>query len=471
MRLFLIEALFVGVSGIAGGLLLGAWVSQIIASRVPQYPTMGRNLALVPMAFDLRVIACVVGFGFVIVAVSGLWPAWRAVRWPVTAGTRTVAGSRLPTRVSRSVLASQLAVATMLLLGTVFIGMGIWRYLHQPLGYSFRDRAVVRVLPAGSQGSPGSPREWTSIRAAMTAVPGVKAAGAYRLTKGQPIEVGGEAQSKLLAYDVSDGFFDAWEVRLSAGRWFSPEEYRTEALVAIVDAVLARRLWPDGPAIGQDLRVGSGALRRVVGIVEPQVRSLTDEPAGEAYVPRTAPPEWLPFVAWAPGVSPMELEHRVTRVMREIAPTTVVRTEAVTKTWLFNRQTGEAEFQGPIMAAFALLTFILAGVGIFGLVSYLVAQRTREFGIRLALGAGRRDIWRTVLRESITPSVAGLVVGVMAARLLERLVRSSVFGWEASGIAAVTVVCVAVLSVAVIAAVSPARRALRIDPVVVLRAE
>jgi putative ABC transport system permease protein len=470
MRLFLIEGLVFGVPGIAGGILVGSWLSQIIAARIPQYPTMGRNLALVPMAFDLRVVACAVAVGLLIALVSGLWPAWRAIRGRLNLGMHMTGGggSGLPRRLSRAVLASQLAVATTLLLGTVFIGMGIRGYLHQPLGYSIEDRMVVSVQ---FDGRPPAPSEWATVRAAMTTIPGVKAVGAYRLGRGEPIESGGEAQPKSLAYDVSEGFFDAWQVRFSAGRRFAPDEYRTAAPVAIVDAALARRMWPGVHAVGQDLRVGAGAPRRVVGVVETQVRHLRNEPAGEAYIPKPAPPQWLSFVAWAPEVPVPELERRLEPITKEIVPAGVVRVEPVTKTWLFNRQTGEAEFQGPLMGAFALLTFILAGVGIFGLVSYLVAQRTREFGIRLVLGAGGRDIWRTVLRESVTPSAAGLVIGVGVARLLEGYVRSSVFGWEASGAAAVAVVAVAVLAVAIVAAVSPARRALRIDPATVLRAE
>lgn len=470
MRLFLLEGLVLGLPGIAGGLLVGFWMSRIIESRVPEYPTVGRNLALVPMAFDLRVVVCAVAVGLLIALVSGLLPAWRATRGPLNRGVHMTGGggSGLSRRLSRAVLASQLAVATTLLLGTVFIGTGIWGYLHQPLGYSIEERIVVDVRFDDSLPTPG---DWAAARAAMTTIPGVIAVGAYRLSGGEPIEIGGETPPKLLAYDVSEGFFDAWQVRLSAGRWFAPDEYRTGAPVAIVDAALARRLWPGTPAVGQDLRVGAAAPRRVVGVVETQVRHLKNEPAGEAYIPRPHPPEWVRFVAWAPGLSAPALGRQLEPLVKAIVPAGTVHVEPVTKTWLFNRQTGEAEFQGPLMGAFALLTFILAGVGIFGLISFLVAQRTREFGIRLALGAGGRDIWRIVVRESITPSVAGLVVGVGVARLLERYVRSSAFGWEASGVAAVAVVAVAVLTVAIVATVSPARRALRIDPATVLRAE
>jgi predicted permease len=467
-RLFLLEGLVLGVPGIGAGLLFGWWLSRIIASRIPEYPTVGRNLALVPMAFDLRVIAAAVTIGLVIAVVSALWPAWRANRGSRTLGNHLgrVVTEGLPKRLSRIVLASQLAVATTLLLGTVFIGMGIWRYLNQPLGYSYDDRIVIWVDPDARQ-----PADWEAARAALAAFPGVRAAGAYRLGEGAPIAHGGDPQAGLRAYGVTTGYFDAWQVRLSQGRWFSPDEYGSEAPVAIVDAAMAARLWSGGHALGQELRVGDDPPRQVVGVVETQVRSLRNPPVGEAYIPKARPAEWVPLVAWAPGIAAPALERYIEPVISAVLSAPDVSAEPVTKTWLFNRQTGEAEFQGPIMGAFALLTFVLSGVGIFGLVSYLMAQRTREFGIRMALGASDRNIWRIVLRDSLAPSVAGLLAGVVAARLLESYVRSSVFGWESSAPAAVAIVAAAVLMVAMVAAISPARRALRIDPAVVLRAE
>ena len=467
-RLFLLEGLVLGLPGIAGGLLSGWCLSELIASRIPEYPTVGRNLALVPMAFDARVISAAVIIGLVVAGVSALWPAWRANR-----GSRNpahhlgrVVMAGLPRRISRIVLASQLAVATTLLLGTVFIGMGIWRYLNPPLGYSYEDRVVIWVDAQVKE-----PANWEAARAALAAIPGVRAAGAYHLREGNPIAIGREPQAHLRAYDVSDGYFDVWQVRLSKGRWFSADEYRSDAAVAMVDVAMAGRLWPGGNALGQDLHVGTDPPRKVVGIVDTQVRSLRNPPAGEAYVPRTRPGEWLPLVAWAPGISASMLERRMEPVISAIVPTPVLRAEPVTKTWLFNRETGEAEFQGPVMVAFALLTFVVSGVGIFGLVSYLIAQRTREFGIRLALGASDRNIWRIVLRESLVPSLAGLLAGVFAARLLEGYVRSSVFGWQASVASATGIVAAAVLGLAIVAALPPARRAMRTDPAAALRAE
>ena len=123
------------------------------------------------------------------------------------------------------------------------------------------------------------------------------------------------------------------------------------------------------------------------------------------------------------------------------------------------------------MIAFGAMAFLLAGAGVFGLVSYLVERRRREFGIRLALGASRFGIWRQVLRLSLMPALAGLLIGSTGAWMLESVVRASVFGWESSGSGAVVFVAIALLAVAVIASLAPARRAMTVDPAVTLRSE
>ena len=128
-------------------------------------------------------------------------------------------------------------------------------------------------------------------------------------------------------------------------------------------------------------------------------------------------------------------------------------------------------FRCRLFIAFGVLAFLLAGVGVFGLVSYLVERRQREFGIRLALGAKPTDICWSVFRLSVVPALAGLAVGGASAWALESVVRASVFGWQSSGLGAFVLTSAALLAVAVIASLSPARRAMRVDPAVTLRAE
>jgi len=161
----------------------------------------------------------------------------------------------------------------------------------------------------------------------------------------------------------------------------------------------------------------------------------------------------------------------VAAAVEAAVPGTTVSVSGITFEGLFLRSIGEAQFQAPIVTAFGILAAALAGIGVFGLISYLVEQRTREFGIRMALGAGVGDVWRTVMAESIQPTLIGLALGAAGARALESAVQSSVFGWTSSGPVAMVVVACGLMVVAVVAALRPAARAARIDPAITLRAE
>jgi putative ABC transport system permease protein len=473
-RLFLAESVMLGALGTAAGLVLGAWLAALIAARVPTFPTAGRSLALVPMMFDQRAAGFAVILGFTVAFVGGWWPAWRALRqslaWTNRSGTGVAAA--VPARVSRSILTSQLAVATIVLTGSVFIGLGIWRYLHQPLGFDYVDRFQVAVSSSSPRGV--SSAELDAIVRAISALPGVRAVGPYEVTdRGGEIDVPGRLvdASAIDVSDVSPGHFEAWNLRLQAGRWFTVSEFQGHSPVAIVDEILARQLWPNADPIGQEIRVAGGALRHIIGVVEPRRSRLDLEPRAQIWIPVPQHQTDSMLVAWVPRASAAEARDRLAAAAREVVPGIDVRVAPVTLETLFRRDVGEARFQAPIVIAFGLLAFALSAIGVFGLVSYLVEQRTREFGIRLALGALPIDVWRTVIRESVIPALVGLGIGVAGARALETVVRASVFGWESSSVHTIVVVVVALLGATIFAATMPARRAMSVDPAVALRVE
>jgi hypothetical protein len=423
------------------------------------------------MLFDWRVVAFAVGLGLVVVVVGGLWPARRVVRRSMAWGSRTGAGLTMavPARASRLILVSELAVATVVMVGTLFIGLGIWRYLHQPLGFQFEGRLWVDVELS-------EPRRLTvaeteSALAALRTIPGVRAASAYQTASDPKVEVPGLSldPKSVGATLVPREFFEAWGMRVRAGRWFTADEFSRNEPVAVADTKFAALAWAGADPIGREVRV-QGVPRTIIGVVDHRRGSLSRESAGQVLVPAQQP-RAVGLVAWAPGASPLELQARLAAALAGVMPVSRVGADPVTLETLFRREIGEARFQAPIMIAFGALAFVLAGIGVFGLVSYLVEQRTREFGIRIALGARPGRVWRSVVRESVGPAAVGLVAGAGVAWALESVVRSAVFGWQSSGIAAVAVVAVALLGVAVCAAALPARRAMRIDPALTLKAE
>jgi hypothetical protein len=298
-----------------------------------------------------------------------------------------------------------------------------------------------------------TPAEADTLLRTIRATLGIRAAAPYQARDVRSVEVPGAAvePKSIDAAAIAPGYFEAWGLQLVAGRWFTPDEFSTGVGVAVV-------------------RV-DGVLRRVIGVVVEEKRRLRLALPGQALVPApdVAYSDWI--VAWAPDATTSDVQARVESAIQNALPGWRVSIRPVTFEDLFLRDVGEAQFQAPIVVAFGVLAFLLAGIGVFGLVSYLVAQRTREYGIRFALGARPGDVWQSVIRQSLVPAVAGLAVGIAGAWALESVVRSSVFGWQSSGVGAIGAVAIALLGVTVFAAAWPARRAMRIDPAIVLRAE
>jgi putative ABC transport system permease protein len=506
VRLFLTESVMLGAIGIAGGLGVGRWLSLLIANRVPTYPTRGRNLALVPMIFDLRVIGFAIIVGVVLVLFGGWWPAWRATHLPAGQVGRGQGGASIPlrTRVARTILASELALATVVLTGAVFLGMGISRFLNQPLGFDYHDRFAVSVEGSSPRGSARSAlADLTPVVGDLARVSGVVAVTPARAFGSQlrntTVVVGEQElpQRAAMVLTVGPGAFRTWGITLREGRLLTDEEIASGAPMAVVDEKFARLAWPQGMVLGQMIQTkdtsGAGPRREVVGVIAPVVRRLDMDTAAEVYVPTPmaafslaavpvpapaapGPPPAVSSIApvvtlWAPGVTAESLRERVAAVVGHLSQGGFLRVEPLTFANQFERESGEALFQAPIVTAFGVLAFVVAGVGLFGLVSYVVERRLREFGIRIALGARPAHLWAYVVRESLWPSLAGLGLGLIAARALDLLVQSKVFGWAASGLLAATIVGVLLIGVALSASIGPARRAMRVDPLDVLRAE
>jgi predicted permease len=472
-RLFLVEGLSAGGIGIPLGLLVAGWLARIIEARVPAVPTAGRNLSLVPMLFDWRVVAFAACLGLVVALVAGAWPAWRAMRQPVRWVNRSHAGTTaaMPARASRAILACELGLATVVVMGAVFIGMGIWRYLDQPLAFDYEQRFSIDVRPADATSI--EPRELADAVRAIRELTGVASAGNYDAPGLPEVEVDGRVldADRAAGYGAAAGYFESWNLRILEGRGFTSEDYRNGAPVAIVDDRLAASIWPGADPLGRTVRVGGGPMREVIGVVAAPRWRLSVPGRPGVYVPLDTPPVTGWLVAWIPEGRMPVVGERVESAVQAAVPGARVTTRPVTRESLFAREAGEAWFQAPFMVTFGVFALLLAGIGVFGVVAYVVERRTREFGIRLALGARPADVWRAVTLQSVGPALAGLAGGVAVALALERVVTASVFGWQSSGALALSIVAASLVAVTVAAAAVPARRAMRTDPVATLRAE
>jgi hypothetical protein len=269
---------------------------------------------------------------------------------------------------------------------------------------------------------------------------------------------------------VTSGYLEAIGARLLAGRTFSAGESAAAAPVVVVDERAANQLWPGESALGQILHEDSGFSRSVIGVVAHVRRRLVQDTGAVAFVLATVTDRNLGIVVDAPHASVASLAKSAT-LDGGSGAATGVSIEPLSRDRLFQRDAGEPTFEEPIVFALGGLTLVLAMVGLYGLANYLVQQRWREFGVRLALGASRSAIWGVVVRMSVAPSMVGVVLGGGLALWLERWLRSVVTGLSPSSIPAIATASALLLTAAVLAAIRPALRAQRADPALVLRAD
>jgi putative ABC transport system permease protein len=301
---------------------------------------------------------------------------------------------------------------------------------------------------------------------------GSNASGAFYI-EGYPSRDAADRPFANIA-SVSGGYFRAMGIPLIAGRAFSESDTEDAAAVGIVSVALARKYWPGENAVGRRLKFDPDPKepwRTIVGVVG-DVRSLG--------LDRDAPPVLfipyqqfsLPFTNIAVRSSlptatvASMVRSQLTTVDPELPPGDILSLQEV-----LDRSVDQPRFRTILISAFAILALILAAVGVFGLISYSVTQRTREIGIRIALGAGAAQVLRPMVREGLVLAGAGIAIGLGAALMLSRVIGSLLYGVGATDPLTFALVALILLTVAFLATYVPARRALRIDPIAALRSE
>jgi putative ABC transport system permease protein len=478
-RLLLTESLAVCATGLTLGLVFGYWLSGIVAARVPPYPTRGRSLAMVPVSFDARVVAFTTALALIVALTAGLAPVWRQARGRSLRLARTPGSARsgLSRRVSSAILAGEVAVATVVLSATLMVGLTVWRVLRQPFGFTWQDVHTVALdLPRST--APADPLGTTDLtrrlREELALVPGVRAAafGPWLTSPRETVEKGGRSlRGFAAALRVDHAYFDTLGIRIVAGRSFTAIESDTDAPVAVADEAVARVLWPGVNPIGQQLRV-AGADRTIVGVNAHVRRSPLTDVGGLVFVPR-APQAERSATFWlaAPGVPAADVARAATRTVTALVPASRPLVLPVSLERLFRRYADEALFQGPIVAALGALALTVVAVGLFGVVTYVSEQRSREFGIRCALGARPVDLSSVVIRQGAVPALTGLALGLAVTLWTAGWLRTIVPGLDASHLETMLLVAGLILAATLMAAGGPARRAAKVDPVSVIRTD
>ncbi|HEX5408147.1 MAG TPA: ABC transporter permease [Gemmatimonadaceae bacterium] len=391
-------------------------------------------------------------------------------------------------RVRNGLVAMQFALAITLLTGAGLLIQSVRRLSSVPLGYDPAGLIEFAVAPPAHRYE--SPEEAAALYAriidAVRAVPSVQrvaaAGGALLETRVETSQQSGTAATPLALYHpISNEYLRTMGVRIVAGRDFTDEDMRSPSGL-LVSHSLARQLWPGGRAIGQRITIfrqsqarpdfGQPITLPVIGVVaDYHAIGAESDPPPQVFLPYTLEVwPWMHFVARG-GTSPSVLKS-VERAVREVEPAltfygkpsfdTAGRTPSIADPRMF--VTG-------LLSAFAMTALLLAAVGLYGVVAYAVTQRTREIGIRIAIGATPGDVVRLLLRQAAMFVGSGMAVGVLAALGAARVLRALLFETATTDVTTLLVVPVILGVVAAVASGVPALRASRTDPTVVMRAE
>ena len=488
-RELLLESVLLGLAGGGLGLLLATWgiagLRSLEPGTIPRIEEIGLDLQVLGFTFGLSILAGVL---------FGLGPVWRLagrdLRDGLAEGSRGIAGGSGIHRVRSALVLAEVALAFVLLIGAALLLRSFDRLQQVDPGFSTDRVLTARVaLPRGKYGDePKRSAFGEQLLARVSGQPGVAAAAlASDVPLGDsPPFLGFEIQGNearrdgavqdAAVFSTSAGYFETMRIPLIEGRLYDATDRADVENVAVVSRALAERFWNRGRAIGTRITLGDPAdpeavWMTIIGIVgDVRHGGLNQDGYPQLYLPFSQAPTRSMVLTVRTLADPLSLVPALRRALAELdsdLPLADVSTLAERKAVSLARPRVNAA----VLGGFALAALVLASVGIYGVVAYGVVQRTRELGIRMALGAGGGVLLRLVIGQGMMPVLAGMAVGLIAALAGGRVLRSLLFGvGSADPVTFIAVSCFLVM-VAVAAIYLPARRAAQSDPMVALRNE
>jgi predicted permease len=471
------ENVVLSLMGGALGLVIALWSLRLIWSTRPAFTPPN----FVEPQLDGTVLAFTFGVSVVTGLIFGLAPALQASRASVLVAlkdnTRSAGRRRKTFGLGNLLIVGQVALSLVALITAALFLRSSQAAAHIDPGFDTEQVAVMNVTP-GQQGydQPRAELFYRDVAASVRAVPGVSAASwattlpLFGFVQRSLFVEGRESAPAVLTttVDVEPGYFTTAGIALIRGRDFR-EADRTGPPIAIVNDTMARRYWPDAEALGKRFRFYvESEYREIVGVVETvKYGTLGESPQPAAYRPLSQAYSDAAVLYVRSAGNPAAVIEPVRRAIHQHDPRMPILNPQVVKDVISQSLWG-VNLAAGLLGIFGLLALVLACVGLYGVMSYSVGQRTREIGLRMALGAGRRTVLGLVLRQGLSLVAVGVVIGLAGAFAASRMVRTLLFA-SASDPVSFAGASLALIAVAIVASLVPARRASRVDPIVALR--
>ena len=484
VRQLLTESVLLAVvSGMIGTLIAFGGIRLIRASGPGNLPRLSEA------GLDLRVLGWALAISLLAGILVGLAPAITTLRRDVRPsgedGGRSVSGGAATRRIRRALVVAEFALAIVVLVGAGLLVRSWWHVKGIDPGFRPERILVMEITAPAAFGAPAQRTDlFHRVLEQIQAVPGVESAGIIGdMFIGNPgervltVENGDGTISDRLRFtrdEVSADFFRTLGTPLLRGRFFSNADSPEALRVAIVNDAMARRAWPGRDPVGRRFKLGPQDSDRpwytVVGVVGDMRRQAPErEPLLQIFdaLAQNTPRSVDLFIRTSsddPLAMAEALRAAVRRVAKDAPIFGVAPLEDQLGTYLTQRR-----FQTSLLTGFAVVALLMAAIGIYGLIQYSIATRTQEIGLRMALGAQAGDIFRMIVGEGLTLSLMGLALGLVGAWWLGRAGSSLLYGVTATDPVTFTSVSLLLTAVAVTACYFPARRAMKVDPIVALR--
>ena len=492
VRMLLVEsAILAGVSGALGLLLANYGIDALVAINPSALPTPEK------ITIDGYVIAFTFLISLLTVAFFGLAPALQITKTDLTQAlrenSRSATGARRLKLMRSTLVVGEICMSLVLLASAGLLLESLWRLLSVSPGFRAEHVVTCRIdLPLTKYSEEKAQADFfRSLLKEAHAIPGVDTASLItslpfsgsRGTSsfsidGRPSEQGNETSADR--HQVAPGYFAAMGIALLAGRDFTDHDDMEHPAVVIINEAAAKRFWPNENPLGKHITIGMGqevklygkpVSREIVGVIgNVKHEQLKDDFQPEMYIPAWHVPTQSMTLIVRGNAPPATLINSMRQAVQAIDRDQPIR-RAQTLQAAIDKTVAPLRFVAALIALFAGLALALAIIGIYGVMSYIVAQRTQEIGIRMALGARHRDVLKLVMGHGVILTLAGIGLGLACALALTRVMASLLFEVKPTDATTFAIVAISQAIIAMVACYVPARRATKVDPLVALRYE